>query len=224
MPMRCFFARKRAVSDKSSIINKSSIRRSTGVVFCRSSNSRPAFTQPPRTSEGAGLPRINGGRTRTNEYLFDGISVLQPEPGQIAFFPIVDATQEFEVEINNPPAEFGRFNGGVINLSTKAGTKRFSRFGFRVFPQRSFKCEKSFHARRAKQTGFSPQSILRRFKPDRLRIFRLPTVSTASSNAIFRPAIFQTFSSQALHTFRFFQKYERFDWKTVKKLECKRHH
>jgi len=28
------------------------------------------------------LPRINGGRPRTNEYLFDGVSVLQPEPGQ----------------------------------------------------------------------------------------------------------------------------------------------
>src|SRR5262249_4435602 len=29
---------------------------------------------------GSQLPRINGGRPRTNEYLFDGISVLQPEP------------------------------------------------------------------------------------------------------------------------------------------------
>src|SRR6266851_4587549 len=40
------------------------------------------------------LPRINGGRPRTNEYLFDGISVLQPEPGQVAYFPVVDAIQE----------------------------------------------------------------------------------------------------------------------------------
>src|SRR6185436_1115878 len=29
--------------------------------------------------QGSQLPRINGGRPRTNEYLFDGISVLQPE-------------------------------------------------------------------------------------------------------------------------------------------------
>jgi len=82
----------------------------------------PGVAQPPRTTEGASLPRINGGRPRTNEYLFDGISVLQPEPGQIAFFPIVDAIQEFKVEIDNPPAEFGRFNGGVINLTTKSGS------------------------------------------------------------------------------------------------------
>jgi Carboxypeptidase regulatory-like domain len=42
---------------------------------------------------GSQLPRINGGRPRTNEYLFDGISVLPPEPGQVAFFPVVDAIQ-----------------------------------------------------------------------------------------------------------------------------------
>ena len=43
----------------------------------------PGVALPPGTV----LPRINGGRPRTNEYLFDGISALQPEPGQVAFFP-----------------------------------------------------------------------------------------------------------------------------------------
>ena len=38
--------------------------------------------QAPPTTAGPSFPRINGGRPRTNEYLFDGISVLQPEPGQ----------------------------------------------------------------------------------------------------------------------------------------------
>src|SRR5215831_10312286 len=81
--------------------------------------------QPPPTTAGPSFPRINGGRPRTNEYLFDGISVLQPEPGQVAFFPIVEAIQEFKVEVNSPPAEFGRFNGGVVNLTTKSGTNEF---------------------------------------------------------------------------------------------------
>ena len=78
--------------------------------------------QPPPTSAGPSFPRINGGRPRTNEYLFDGISVLQPEPGQIAFFPVIESVQEFKVEVNSPPAEFGRFNGGVVNLTMKSGT------------------------------------------------------------------------------------------------------
>ena len=84
----------------------------------------PGVALPPPPA--APLPRINGGRPRTNEYLFDGISVLQPEPGQVAFFPNVDAIQEFKLETNSPPAEFGRFNGGVVNLTTKAGTNRLA--------------------------------------------------------------------------------------------------
>src|SRR5580765_7719465 len=79
------------------------------------------------------LPRINGGRPRTNEYLFDGISVLQPEPGQVAFFPVIDAIQEFKIESNSPPAEFGRFNGGVVNLTTKAGANAFHGNAFEFF-------------------------------------------------------------------------------------------
>jgi hypothetical protein len=90
----------------------------------------PGVAVPPPPA--APLPRINGGRPRTNEYLFDGISVLQPEPGQVAFFPNVDAIQEFKIESNSPPAEFGRFNGGVVNLTTKSGgnTVRGTLFAF----------------------------------------------------------------------------------------------
>ena len=88
----------------------------------------PGVALPPNSV----LPRINGGRPRTNEYLFDGISVLQPEPGQVAYYPIVDAIQEFKIESNSPPAEFGRFNGGVVNLTTRSGGNAFqgSVFGF----------------------------------------------------------------------------------------------
>jgi hypothetical protein len=88
-----------------------------GRTFITLASLAPGVALPPNSQ----LPRINGGRPRTNEYLFDGISVLQPEPGQVAYFPVIDAIQEFKVESNSPPAEFGRFNGGVVNLTTKAG-------------------------------------------------------------------------------------------------------
>ena len=78
----------------------------------------PGVELPPGTL----LPRINGGRPRTNEYLYDGISALQPEPGQVAFFPILDDIQEFTIEADNVPAEFGRFNGGVVNVTTRSGS------------------------------------------------------------------------------------------------------
>jgi len=92
------------------------------------------------------LPRINGGRPRTNEYLFDGISVLQPEPGQVAFFPVVDAIQELKIESNSPPAEFGRFNGGVINLTTKAGTNAFHGAGFEFFRNEALNARSVFQS------------------------------------------------------------------------------
>jgi Carboxypeptidase regulatory-like domain len=91
----------------------------------------PGVAVPPPPA--APLPRINGGRPRTNEYLFDGISVLQPEPGQVAFFPNVDAIQDFKIESNSPPAEFGRFNGGVINLTTKSGSNTIRGTVFEFF-------------------------------------------------------------------------------------------
>ena len=37
--------------------------------------------------------------------------------------PIQDSIQEFKVHTSNLPAEWGRFAGGVINLSTKSGTQ-----------------------------------------------------------------------------------------------------
>jgi hypothetical protein len=95
------------------------------------------------------LPRINGGRPRTNEYLFDGISVLQPEPGQVAYYPVVDAIQEFKIESNSPAAEFGRFNGGVVNLTTKSGANVFHGNGFDFFRNEHLNATNYFQASNA---------------------------------------------------------------------------
>jgi hypothetical protein len=102
----------------------------------------PGVALPP----GSSLPRINGGRPRTNEYLFDGISVLQPEPGQVTFFPNIDAIEEFRIESNSPPAEFGRFNGGVVNLTTKAGSNAFHGSLFEFFRHQRLNARNFFAA------------------------------------------------------------------------------
>jgi hypothetical protein len=108
----------------------------------------PGVALPPGTV----LPRINGGRPRTNEYLYDGISALQPEPGQVAFFPIVDGIQEFTVESNNVPAEFGRFNGGVINVATRGGSNAFHGSVFEFFRNEALNARNYFA-----QTGAKPE-------------------------------------------------------------------
>jgi len=111
----------------------------------------PGVALPP----GSAFPRINGGRPRTNEYLFDGVSVLQPEPGQVAFFPIVDAIREFKVETNSPPAEFGRFNGGVINLTTRSGSNELHGSAFEFFRHEALNA-RNFFAPRTADTRDAP--------------------------------------------------------------------
>ncbi len=78
----------------------------------------PGVNLPP----GNYFPRINGSRPRVSEYIYDGVSVLQPEPGQVAYYPVIDAIEEFRVETNSYSAEYGRSNGGVIMVNTKAGS------------------------------------------------------------------------------------------------------
>jgi hypothetical protein len=70
---------------------------------------------------GSLLARIDGSRPRTNEYMYDGISVLQPEPGQVAFYPIIDAMEEFKLNLNAYSPEYGRSNGGTIMVVGRSG-------------------------------------------------------------------------------------------------------
>jgi hypothetical protein len=82
---------------------------------------------------GSLLPRINGSRPRTNEYLYDGISVLQPEPGQVAFYPIIDGVAEFKLNISAYSPEYGRSNGGTIMVVGKSGGNQFHGTLFEFF-------------------------------------------------------------------------------------------
>ncbi|WP_348267504.1 TonB-dependent receptor [Edaphobacter paludis] len=108
--------------------------------FVQLSTLAPGVELPPGTL----LPRIDGGRPRTNEYLYDGISALQPEPGQVAFFPILDDIQEFTIESDNVPAEFGRFNGGVVNVATRSGSNAFHGSLFEFFRNESLNARNYF--------------------------------------------------------------------------------
>ncbi|MFN7997320.1 MAG: TonB-dependent receptor [Bryobacteraceae bacterium] len=82
---------------------------------------------------GSLLPRINGSRPRTNEYLYDGISVLQPEPGQVAYYPIIDAMEEFRLNLNAYDPEYGRSNGGTVMVIGKSGSNQFHGTLFEFF-------------------------------------------------------------------------------------------
>ena len=141
----------------------------------------PGVALPPPPA--APLPRINGGRPRTNEYLFDGISVLQPEPGQVAFFPNVDAIQEFKIESNSPPAEFGRFNGGVVNLTTKAGSNALHGTGFEFVRHEALNARNVFAPANAGQAALPPQPVRRRRRRPDSQESRPSSSSTTRASA-----------------------------------------
>jgi hypothetical protein len=82
---------------------------------------------------GSLLARINGSRPRTNEYIYDGVSVLQPEPGQVVFYPIIDGMAEFKLNINAYSPEYGRSNGGTVMVLGKSGSNQFHGSMFEFF-------------------------------------------------------------------------------------------
>jgi len=95
----------------------------------------PLVTLAPGVAlpNGQFLPRINGSRPRTNEYLYDGISVLQPEPGQVVYYPIVDGMAEFKLNVNAYSPEYGRSNGGTVMVIGKSGGNQFHGTLFEFF-------------------------------------------------------------------------------------------
>jgi hypothetical protein len=90
------------------------------------------------------LPRINGSRPRTNEYIYDGVSVLQPEPGQVVYYPIIDGMAEFKLNVNAYSPEYGRSNGGTVLVIGKSGGNQFHGSVFEFFRNEAFNARNLF--------------------------------------------------------------------------------
>lgn len=78
-------------------------------------------------------PMINGNRFTANDYILDGMDNNQMSDNFIAFAPQPDAIQEFNLISQNAPADFGNYMGGIISVSTKAGTNAFHGSVFEFF-------------------------------------------------------------------------------------------
>ncbi len=80
-----------------------------------------------------GAFNVNGARSRSNDYLFDGMPMLVQQYSVINFEPSNEAVQEFAVLAVIPPAEYGRTVGGQINIVTRAGSSRYHGAGYEFF-------------------------------------------------------------------------------------------
>jgi len=83
-----------------------------------------AETYRYNNSGGAALS-VNGLRPQANNFLLDGFDNNESLVNTIIFFSAPDAIQEFRVDTNVAPAEFGRAGGGVVNTAIKSGTNQW---------------------------------------------------------------------------------------------------
>ena len=70
-------------------------------------------------------PFVNGNREQANNFLLDGIDGNQLSDNLSPYQPSPDAVQEMKVITSNASAEFGNFQGGVINVVIKSGTNTY---------------------------------------------------------------------------------------------------
>lgn len=69
--------------------------------------------------------QIGGGMANQSATYFDGVPVNDSYGNIVALIPSQDAVSEFRVQTNANSAEFGRYTGGVINLTSKSGSNDF---------------------------------------------------------------------------------------------------
>ncbi len=65
---------------------------------------------------------VNATRPQANNFILDGVDNNDSLQNVILFFPSVDATQEFKVDTNVAPAQYGRAGGALVVSSIKSGT------------------------------------------------------------------------------------------------------
>jgi Carboxypeptidase regulatory-like domain len=85
------------------------------------------------TAEESGRPYINGNREQANNFLLDGIDNNQASDNLLGFTPSPDAIGEFNIITQNASAEFGNYNGGIVNATIKSGTNRYHGDVFEFF-------------------------------------------------------------------------------------------
>ena len=76
------------------------------------------------TGRGAGVA-INGQRAASTSILLDGAENSDIFTAAIAQTTPLESVAEFQVITSNFSAEYGRASGGIVNVSTRAGTNRF---------------------------------------------------------------------------------------------------
>jgi hypothetical protein len=88
-----------------------------------------------------------------------GAQYLDGQPLNIGYInlPIIIPTQdsvgEFKVQYNNLGAEWGKFSGGIVNLSTKPGTNSWHASAYEFFRNKVLNANEYFHKQKQLENG-----------------------------------------------------------------------
>jgi outer membrane receptor protein involved in Fe transport len=120
-----------------------------GVVPGGASQGDTGLNQGTRTAGGAGWGnyQIGGAIQGQSAQYIDGVPNNVLGGNTIALVPTQDAIQEFSVVTSNPTADFGRFAGGVVNMTTKSGTNAFHGSVYEYFRNNVFNANDFFSNR-----------------------------------------------------------------------------
>ena len=94
------------------------------------------------TAEEGGRPYINGDREQSNNFLLDGVNNNQASDNLLGFTPSPDAIGEVNIITQNASAEFGNYNGGIVNATIKSGADRYHGDVFEFFRNDIFNANK----------------------------------------------------------------------------------
>ncbi|HEX8288911.1 MAG TPA: carboxypeptidase-like regulatory domain-containing protein [Pyrinomonadaceae bacterium] len=92
---------------------------------------------------------VNGGRASTNDNLLDGVTNTIGDFNGVAISPPQDAVREFKVVSGVAPADYGRTGGGIVTVSSKAGTRKFHGALYEYFQDGNLNANGFFNNRRS---------------------------------------------------------------------------
>jgi hypothetical protein len=96
---------------------------------------------------GWGNYQIGGGTANQSATYIDGAPINVSYVNGTSLVPTQDVIQEFRVATNNISPEFGRFAGGIVNMSTKSGTNQLHGSMYEYFRNRSLNANNFFSNR-----------------------------------------------------------------------------
>lgn len=70
---------------------------------------------------GGANPNVLGGTAASNQYLTDGVSIRDPLTGTFGSNMVFDAIEATELKLSGISAEYGGFQGGMVNMITRSG-------------------------------------------------------------------------------------------------------